>query len=57
MPDRQHLLQARDLRARVEEVLARAETFRNADCRQGVRKIAETVREIGGAARTARPQC
>jgi hypothetical protein len=42
MPDRQLLLQAADLRERAEEVLARAETFRDADCRQELRKIAET---------------
>jgi hypothetical protein len=42
MPDPQRLLRAEDLRARAEEVLARAETFRNADARQKLRRIAET---------------
>jgi hypothetical protein len=42
MSDPQLLLQARDLRARAEEVLDRAETLRNADARQKLQKIAET---------------
>ena len=46
MADRQLLLQAKDLRANAEEVLARAETFRNADSRQKLRKIAETYVEL-----------
>jgi hypothetical protein len=42
MPDASFLLIASDLRARAEEVLARAETFNDADARQKLRKIAET---------------
>jgi hypothetical protein len=42
MPDRQLLLQARDLRERAEEILARAETFRNVEFQQKLLKIAET---------------
>jgi hypothetical protein len=40
MPDPQLLLMAMDLRARAEEVLARAETFHNADAQRKLRKIA-----------------
>jgi len=42
MPDARFLLLARDLRARAEELFARAETFTDADVRQKLRKIAET---------------
>jgi len=42
MPDPTLLAMARDLRARAEEVLVRAETFHNADSRQKLREIAET---------------
>ena len=38
--DTQLLLLARDPRARAEEVLARAETFHDADARQKLHKIA-----------------
>jgi hypothetical protein len=40
MPDPQLLLLAMDLRARAKEVLARAETFHDADARQKLRGIA-----------------
>jgi hypothetical protein len=40
MRDPQLLLLAEDLRARAEEILARAETFHNADARQTLHKIA-----------------
>jgi hypothetical protein len=40
MPDPQLLLLAEDLRARAEEILARAETFNNADARQTLHTIA-----------------
>jgi hypothetical protein len=47
MPDHLRLLDmARNLRARAEEVLARAETFRNADARRELQKIAETYVEL-----------
>ena len=42
MPDGRFLLLASDLRARADEVLARAETFNDADARQKLRKIAAT---------------
>jgi hypothetical protein len=42
MPDPKLLAKASDLRAQAEEVLARAETFLDADCQQELRKIAET---------------
>ena len=42
MPDTKLLLLARNLRARAEELLARAETFEDADARQKMRKIAAT---------------
>jgi hypothetical protein len=38
--DKQLLLLARDLRARAEEVLARAETFGDADARETMRRVA-----------------
>jgi hypothetical protein len=40
MPDREVLLQARDLRARAEEIRTQAETFRNADIREKLREVA-----------------
>jgi len=40
MPDPQLLLLAEDLRARAEEILARAETFNNAEARQTLHTIA-----------------
>jgi len=46
MPDAQLLLRAENLRARSEEVLARAKTFRNADARRKLRKIAEIYVEL-----------
>jgi hypothetical protein len=42
MPDLTLLAKASDLRARAEEVLIRAATFRDADCQQELRKIAAT---------------
>jgi hypothetical protein len=42
MPDLRLLAMAKDLRARAEEMLVRPETFRNADARLKLRKIAET---------------
>jgi hypothetical protein len=42
MPDRQVLLQARDLRSRAEEIRTRAETFHDVDARQKLHKIAVT---------------
>jgi hypothetical protein len=38
--DQQLLLLARELRARAEEVLARAETFGDADARETMRRVA-----------------
>ena len=46
MPDFTLLAKASDLRARSEEVLARAKTFRNADARRKLRKIAEIYVEL-----------
>ena len=40
MPDPQLSLLAMELRARAEEILARAETFHNADAQRKLRKIA-----------------
>jgi hypothetical protein len=40
MRDPQLLLLAENLRARAEEILARAETFHNTDARQTLHKIA-----------------
>ena len=40
MPDPQLLLQAMELRTRAEEILARAETFHDANAQRGLRKIA-----------------
>ena len=42
MPDQWLLSLAMDLRARAEEIAARAETFQDADARQKMREIAET---------------
>jgi len=42
MLDAEILSLARDLRARTEELSARAETFNDADVRQKLRKIAAT---------------
>jgi hypothetical protein len=40
MPDPQLLSMAMDLRARADELLARAETFHDGDAQQKLRKIA-----------------
>jgi hypothetical protein len=40
MPAPRVLLLARDLRARAEEILSRAETFHDAEARQKLREIA-----------------
>jgi hypothetical protein len=40
MPDQNLLSVARELRARADEVLARAETFANADAKETMREIA-----------------
>jgi hypothetical protein len=40
MPDRELLLLAKDLRARAEELLARAETFHDTDAQRMLRKVA-----------------
>ena len=40
MPDGRSLLLASDLRARAEEILARAETFHDPDARQMLQKTA-----------------
>jgi hypothetical protein len=37
---------ARDLRARAEEVLARAETFHDADAREKMRRIAASYEKL-----------
>jgi hypothetical protein len=46
MPDPQLLLLAMDLRARAEEILARAETFHNVDAQRGLRKIAADYKNL-----------
>ena len=45
------LLLARELRARAEEVLAQAETMKDADARQKMRAIAASYEKLGPPAR------
>jgi hypothetical protein len=46
MPDQKLLLLARELRARAEEVLARAETFQDAYARRTMRRIAASYEKL-----------
>jgi hypothetical protein len=46
MPDQRLLFLAEDCRQRAEELLTKAETFKDADAREGMRRIAETYREL-----------
>ena len=46
MPDGEILSLVRDLRARAEEISARAETFNDADARQRMRTIAATYEKL-----------
>jgi hypothetical protein len=46
MPDPQLLLMAKDMRARAEELLARANTFNDAGAREGIRRIAAGYQKL-----------
>jgi hypothetical protein len=46
MPDQWLLSLAMDLRARAEEIAARAETFHDSDARQKLRRIAATYEKL-----------
>jgi hypothetical protein len=46
MPDAEILSLVRDLRARAEEISARAATFNDADARQRLRTIAATYEKL-----------
>jgi hypothetical protein len=46
MPDKRLLLLARECRERAEEILVKAETFKDADARKGMCRIAETYEEL-----------
>jgi hypothetical protein len=46
MPDERLLALARECRDRAEEILARAETFIDADAREGMRRIAAGYEQL-----------
>jgi hypothetical protein len=46
MPDKRLLALSRECRERAEEILVKAETFQDADSREGMRRIAETYEEL-----------
>jgi hypothetical protein len=46
MPDQRLLALARECRERAEEILARAETFKDAGAREGMRRIASGYEQL-----------
>jgi hypothetical protein len=46
MPDQRLLALARECRERAEEILVKTETFRDANAREGMRRIAGTYVEL-----------
>jgi hypothetical protein len=46
MPDKRLLALSSESRERAEEILVKAETFKDADSREGMRRIAETYEEL-----------